>query len=29
MQTSYELREADNAIQKIVASIEPHRRDAA
>ena len=29
MQSSYELREADNAIQKIVQSIAPHKRDAA
>lgn len=29
MQSSYELREADNSIRKIVESIVPHRRDAA
>ena len=29
MQTSYELREADNTIRKIVQSIAPHKRDAA
>lgn len=29
MQSSYELREAENANSKIVASIEPRRRDAA
>lgn len=29
MQTSYELREAENAIRKILQSIAPHKRDAA
>lgn len=29
MQSSYELRDAENANRKIVESIAPHRRDAA